>query len=74
MTARLDKRLKREITVHGEPYIVTIAPEGLKVTPKGRRKGRELGWSDLVGDDATLATALNASLGQALRPVQRSDL
>jgi len=74
MTARLDKRLKREITVHGAPYIVTIAPEGLKLTPKGRRKGRELAWSDLAGDDATLAVALNGSRGSIAQPVQRSEL
>jgi hypothetical protein len=31
---------------------------------KGRRKGLELAWNDLVTGEAALATALNASLGQ----------
>jgi hypothetical protein len=33
----------------------------LKLTEKGRRKGQELSWKDLVSGDAALATALNAS-------------
>jgi hypothetical protein len=72
MTAKLDKHLKREIYVRGNPYIVTIGPEGLKLTVKGRRKGRELAWTDLIGDDATLAIALNASLGRPVHPLHRA--
>jgi len=30
--------------------------------PKGKRKGQELAWRDLVGGEAALAAALNASL------------
>jgi hypothetical protein len=62
MTTRLDKPLKREIEVAGKPYMLTIAPEGLKLTPKGKRKGLELSWDALVSGDAALAAALNASL------------
>jgi hypothetical protein len=40
MATKLEKELKRELDVNGEPYIVTISPEGLKLTRKGRRKGR----------------------------------
>jgi len=32
---------------------------------KGRRKGQELAWKDLVSGDAALAVALNATLAQA---------
>jgi hypothetical protein len=63
MTTRLDKTLKRELTLEGRTYIVAVSPEGLKLTLKGKRKGQELRWSDLVSGDAALATALNASLG-----------
>ena len=45
--------------------MLTIAPDGLKLVPKGRRKGYELAWQDLVSGQAALATALNASLEQA---------
>jgi hypothetical protein len=37
----------------------------LKLTEKGRRKGQELAWKDLVTGDAALATALNASVESA---------
>ena len=37
----------------------------LKLVPKGKRKGMELAWKDLVSGQAALATALNASLEQA---------
>ena len=68
MTTRLEKELKRELEVNGEPYIVTISPQGLKLIRKGRRKGQELAWKDLVSGEAALAVALNASLGQARPP------
>jgi hypothetical protein len=64
MTTKLDKSLKREIAIEGEPFIVTIDPIGLKVTPKGKRKGHELAWKDLVSGEAALAVALNASIQQ----------
>jgi hypothetical protein len=64
MTTKLDKALKREIAIEGEPFIVTIDPLGLKVTAKGKRKGHELAWKDLVSGAAALAVALNASIQQ----------
>ncbi|MGH7588866.1 MAG: hypothetical protein ACRELU_09760 [Gemmatimonadota bacterium] len=65
MTTRLDKPLKRELDVKGAVYILTISPEGLKLVPKGKRKGQELAWKDLVSGEAALAVALHASLKQA---------
>ncbi len=62
MATRLDKPLKREIEIAGKPYMLTIAPEGLKLVPKGKRKGQELSWDALVNGEAALAAALNASL------------
>ena len=62
MATKLDKPLKREVQIDGKPYMLTIGPEGFKLVPKGRRKGRELAWSALVSGDAALAVALNASL------------
>ena len=63
MTTRLDKTLKRELTLEGRTFILAVSPEGLKLTLKGKRKGQELRWGDLVNGDAALATALNASIG-----------
>ncbi|EKT4104546.1 TPA: hypothetical protein ACG4N3_000227 [Stenotrophomonas maltophilia] len=58
----LDKPLRRELHINGQPYTLTVAPEGLKLVEKGRRKGITLRWQDLVSGDAALATALQASL------------
>jgi hypothetical protein len=63
MATKLRNALKRELEIGGKPYVLTIGPDGLKVVPKGKRKGRELAWRDLVSGDAALAVALNASLG-----------
>ena len=68
---KLEKELKREIVIDDKPYVVTISPQGLKLTEKGRRKGQELSWKDLVSGDAALATALNASVGA--RPAPEAD-
>jgi hypothetical protein len=65
MTTKLEKELKREIEIEGEAYTLTIAPQGLKLTLKGKRKGTELLWKDLISGEAALAVALNASLKQA---------
>jgi hypothetical protein len=59
---KLEKPLKREVAINGHAYVVTIDPEGLKLTLKGHRKGQELAWRDIVGGEAALATALSASL------------
>jgi hypothetical protein len=65
MTTKLEKPLKREIVIDGKPYVLTIAPDGFKLTEKGRRKGQELTWKDIVSGQAALATALNASLKES---------
>ncbi len=62
MATKLEKPLKREIQVAGQPYVLTITPEGLKLVQKGKRKGQELAWDRLVSGEAALAAALNASL------------
>jgi hypothetical protein len=62
MATKLDKQLKREIDVDGKPYMLTISPEGLKLTEKGKRKGQELSWKGLVGGQAAQATALSAAV------------
>ena len=69
MTTKLDVPLRRELTIDGRPYVLTITPDGFRLVPKGKRTGRELAWRDLVSGEAALAVALNASLGDAsMRP------
>jgi hypothetical protein len=62
MTTKLEKPLRREVTVDGRVYTVTIAPEGIKVVEKGKRKGQELSWGAIVTGDAKLAEDLRISL------------
>jgi len=64
MATKLDKPLKREVLIEGKLYMLTISPQGLKLVPKGRRKGLEIAWQEIVSGEAALAAALNASLGQ----------
>lgn len=59
---RLDKPLRRELDIDGKAHTLAIDPDGLKLTQKGKRKGVELRWVDLVNGDAALAAALQASM------------
>jgi hypothetical protein len=60
----LDKPLKRELAVGKQAYTLTIDPDGMKLVEKGKRKGIELAWKDVLSGDAGLATALQASLAE----------
>lgn len=73
MNTRLDGPLKREIEIDKTPYTLTITPAGMTLALKGRRKGFDLRWSDLVSGDAALATALNASLTARLTAIASSN-
>lgn len=59
---RLDKPLRRELEIDGRRYTLTLDPRGLKLAPKGHRRGIALAWEALVSGDAALAAALRASL------------
>jgi hypothetical protein len=61
---KLDKPLKRELKVKRNAYVLTIDPDGFRLTRKGRRKGVQIAWKDLVSGDAAMTAALNASLGR----------
>lgn len=62
MTTKLTAPFKREIDLNGEKYTLTVSPEGFRLVQKGRRKGVELAWAQVVNGDAALATALNAAV------------
>ena len=63
MTTLLNQVLKRSLQIDGREYVATLTPESLKLTLKGKRKGIELKWAELVGGEAALAVALHASIG-----------
>ena len=62
MATKLDRPIKRELELEGEPYTVTISPRGVRIARKGRRKGHEISWEALVRGDAELREQLNISL------------
>jgi hypothetical protein len=62
LMTKLDKQLRRELEIEGAAYTLTIDPDGLRLVEKGRRKGIELTWRDMVSGDAALAVALQASV------------
>jgi len=57
MTTKLDRPLKREITVGDKPYTLTIDADGLKLVEKGRRNGQEVSWKQILGSDGSDAAA-----------------
>ena len=67
MATKLNKQLKREIEVDGKPYMITLSPEGVKLTEKGKRLGREHSWKELLdgGDGAPPPAAQGTSFGPA---------
>jgi len=62
MTAKLDKTIKRELELDGKLYTIAIAPDGIKVTEKGRRNGPEVSWRSIISGDATLNEDLKISV------------
>jgi hypothetical protein len=67
MATKLDKTIKRELELDGKLYTVAISPEGIKVTPKGARKGQEISWTSIISGETELRRDLNASV-DAYRP------
>ena len=72
MTTKLTSAFKRELDINGEKYTLTVSPEGFKLVLKGKRKGVELAWAQMVNGEAALATALNASIAEG-RGMLRDD-
>ena len=62
MAVKLEKTIKRELEMDGRSYTIAIAPEGIKVTEKGKRKGREISWRSIISGDAQLAGDLKISI------------
>ena len=74
MTTKLEGDLKREVVIGQQAYTLTISPNGFVLALKGRRKGLEIAWSDLVSGDAAMATALNASLSANIQPTRAEPI
>lgn len=44
MTTKLTKPIRREIEIDGEPYTLTVSPDGVRLTRKRFRSGKALSW------------------------------
>ena len=62
MATPLDKPVKRELELDGKLYTVTVSPGGVRVVPKGGRKGYEISWESLLSGEAELRRDLSMSL------------
>ena len=47
MATKLDKTIRREIEIDGEPFTIAISPEGFRLTKKRFRSGVALSWKML---------------------------
>jgi hypothetical protein len=68
----LKSALNRELMIGKTAYRLTITPQGFKLVLKGKRKGLEIAWNDLINGDAAMAVAPRASLN-APTPKTRSN-
>jgi hypothetical protein len=75
VATRLDKTIKRELELGGQLYMVSMSPEGVRIVPKGKRKGHEISWETLLSGDAELRRDLNMSLDvlNALRETEEDE-
>lgn len=68
MPTRLDKSIKREVSVRDEVLVLTLTADGVTLTPKGKRKGKTFTWADLWSGEAELTERLRASLDAFRKP------
>jgi hypothetical protein len=47
MATKLERTIRREITIDGEAYTVAMSPDGIRLTKKRFRSGVEMSWKDL---------------------------
>jgi hypothetical protein len=62
VATRLDKTIKRELELDGKLYTVSVSPQGIRIVPKGGRKGHEISWETLLSGEAELRRDLSLSL------------
>ena len=48
MTTKIEKPIRREIEINGEPYTVVITPQGVRLTRKRFRSGKAVSWKAIL--------------------------
>jgi len=47
MATKLEKSIRREIEIDGEPFTIVVTPDGFRLTKKRFRSGVALSWKAL---------------------------
>ena len=68
MITPLEKPLRRAVQIEGKPYVVTLTPTGLRLVPKGHRKGVEITWQQILDGEVELSAQLVGSLADRSPP------
>jgi hypothetical protein len=68
MMTPLNKTLTRALVIDGIDYVITLSPDALRLTQRGKRLGLTLKWADMISGDSALAVALQASVGRLESP------
>jgi hypothetical protein len=58
MATKLDKTIRREIEIDGEPFTIAVSPEGLRLTKKRFRSGVAVSWKSLWASHVAEAPSL----------------
>lgn len=75
MPMLLDRPIKREVSIAGEPHTLTLGPDSVTIVRKGRRKGVCVTWASLVEGTPQLRLDLARSIEAVqaeLRPVKKA--
>lgn len=62
MPTKLEKPIKREVIVRGQPLVLSLTADGVTITEKGHRKGKAFTWWELWAGEVELAQELRASV------------
>lgn len=48
MTTKIEKPIRREVEINGEPYTVVISTQGIRLTRKRFRSGKTVSWKAIL--------------------------
>ncbi len=65
MATKLDKAIKRELEIDGKAYTIIMSPEGIKITPKGGRIGKEVTWRSMMGTEGSAGGSSASGMGSS---------
>jgi len=64
MSTKLEKTIRREIEIDGEPFTISISPDGFRLTKKRFRSGVALSWKAVWSKHADDSQDLAGSSNQ----------